>query len=460
MTAHKKLGELFDINVEDFILNIFLFIPFGFLLSRLRLKKHEKHVALFVILTGCVTSIGIETTQIFLDRFTSLTDVLSNTFGSFLGYWISRFLLSDPGKKLCVRCKIGFLQWAGYGLLVLLILLFYYYPLHVNQDLMWSEDYPLLIGNENSSDRPWDGDIAFLGLYDQALPSLMARSHYLSMIDSSKKSRAIDPSTLLMVPFYEQGGDSVFAFNRDGEKVIFTESQVQRIAPHGISLKQGCLKSLGTPAFICRDVQAAGEFSIEAYLRPDNITQTGPARIFSYSANVNRRNFTLGQEGTALVFRVRTPRAGWNGSDLQLWVGDVFSTEWTHVLVTFKHGTMTAYVNGIQAGEPVTFMEEYLIHFYKFDHRPGSVALWIFMTVFPLALFFPRTKRVKSLLTPIAVPVLILSFIQWAFSFRTGEPWSIFMTLMGIAAAITGTWIQLLYREHANAPQNRKDLTV
>ncbi|UTA47889.1 LamG domain-containing protein [Simiduia sp. 21SJ11W-1] len=40
---------------------------------------------------------------------------------------------------------------------------------------------------------------------------------------------------------------------------------------------------------------ATGEFSIEAWVIPENVTQDGPARIITYSGGDDSRNFTLGQ---------------------------------------------------------------------------------------------------------------------------------------------------------------------
>lgn len=42
-------------------------------------------------------------------------------------------------------------------------------------------------------------------------------------------------------------------------------------------------------------ITATGEFSIEAWVAPANVTQEGPARIVSYSGGRDRRNLTLGQ---------------------------------------------------------------------------------------------------------------------------------------------------------------------
>jgi hypothetical protein len=46
---------------------------------------------------------------------------------------------------------------------------------------------------------------------------------------------------------------------------------------------------------IAQLIQATGEYTIEAWVVPANVTQEGPARIISYSAGTDVRNFTLGQ---------------------------------------------------------------------------------------------------------------------------------------------------------------------
>jgi hypothetical protein len=53
--------------------------------------------------------------------------------------------------------------------------------------------------------------------------------------------------------------------------------------------------STGDSRKIAQLIQATGEYTIEAWVVPANVTQEGPARIISYSAGTDTRNFTLGQ---------------------------------------------------------------------------------------------------------------------------------------------------------------------
>lgn len=53
--------------------------------------------------------------------------------------------------------------------------------------------------------------------------------------------------------------------------------------------------STGSSRKIAQLIQATGEYTVEAWVVPANVTQEGPARIISYSAGTDVRNFTLGQ---------------------------------------------------------------------------------------------------------------------------------------------------------------------
>ena len=73
------------------LLNIALFVPFGFLLPIVFRKLLNKWI--YVIVIGLVFSITIEFLQTFTGRFVQTDDMVMNTLGTFLGYEIW-FLLS------------------------------------------------------------------------------------------------------------------------------------------------------------------------------------------------------------------------------------------------------------------------------------------------------------------------------------------------------------------------------
>lgn len=92
--------------------------------------------------------------------------------------------------------------------------------------------------------------------------------------------------------------------------------------------------------------RGAGELSVEAVLMTHAAKQSGPARIVSFSQDGYHRNFTLGQEGERLVFRLRTPATGINGMRPETTLCAVRQGRWHHVLVTYRDGYLACYLDG------------------------------------------------------------------------------------------------------------------
>jgi hypothetical protein len=97
-------------------------------------------------------------------------------------------------------------------------------------------------------------------------------------------------------------------------------------------------------------IKATGEYSIEAWVVPANVTQEGPARIITYSAGTDARNFTLGQTQYNYDFLQRSSTTDGNGEPA-LSTADAdedLQATLQHVVVTFDplNGRRT-YVNGV-----------------------------------------------------------------------------------------------------------------
>lgn len=90
---------------SDFVnacLNVLLFIPFGFFLPILwspfrSLKK--------AALTGLITTLLIEISQIFTYRTTDINDIITNTFGTIAGYFIARRITGKFTKRILSDSK-------------------------------------------------------------------------------------------------------------------------------------------------------------------------------------------------------------------------------------------------------------------------------------------------------------------------------------------------------------------
>ena len=101
-------------------------------------------------------------------------------------------------------------------------------------------------------------------------------------------------------------------------------------------------------------IRATGEYSIEAWVVPANVTQEGPARIISYSAGNDERNFTLGQTLYNYNFMHRSSTTDANGEPALSTADadEVLQASEQHVVVTFDPvNGRRIYVNGVFTGD-------------------------------------------------------------------------------------------------------------
>lgn len=93
--------------VSDFInacLNILLFVPFGFLLPILWENfRNVKRVAFM----GLITTFFIEISQIFTFRTTDINDIITNTVGTMIGYYIACRITGSFTKRVLLNSKMS-----------------------------------------------------------------------------------------------------------------------------------------------------------------------------------------------------------------------------------------------------------------------------------------------------------------------------------------------------------------
>src|SRR5690606_38983357 len=65
---------------------------------------------------------------------------------------------------------------------------------------------------------------------------------------------------------------------------------------------------------LIKAVTESGALTIEAWIRPADTSQAGPARIVTLSKDTGARNFTLGQKADAYEVRFRTTTTSANGA--------------------------------------------------------------------------------------------------------------------------------------------------
>lgn len=102
----RELYSLFTSPNHSFffwqiVLNILLFIPFGFILScNLHIYRRPKHLFLSILLSGIFVSISVELLQYITSRgYTEIDDVINNTVGAMIGWLAYDRMLKAVKRK-------------------------------------------------------------------------------------------------------------------------------------------------------------------------------------------------------------------------------------------------------------------------------------------------------------------------------------------------------------------------
>lgn len=107
----------------------------------------------------------------------------------------------------------------------------------------------------------------------------------------------------------------------------------------------GMARSEGPPAWLAA-VIADSTLDLEVDIRSHRPLQFGPARILTVSRGTSLRNLTLGQEGSDLIIRLRTPATNLNGSPSYTIPG-IFKDDGWHVLeMSVEPGELLAVLDG------------------------------------------------------------------------------------------------------------------
>jgi len=128
------------------------------------------------------------------------------------------------------------------------------------------------------------------------------------------------------------------------------------VAGYGIDIKSGqrAQGSALASTKLSDRIKLTGEYSVEAWVVPANVTQEGPARIISYSASTTTRNFTLGQTLYNYEFMHRSTTTDANG-DPSMATADAdedLQAALQHVVITFDPvNGRQIYVNGVHTGD-------------------------------------------------------------------------------------------------------------
>jgi len=435
----NRIAFIFHARFPDVVNNILLFLPLGmflFLFHRKRTKSAEPRLWV-PILAGAILSMFIEGAQLFLERSTSIVDIIANTIGAVLGFygagkwnWLKKLFLVI--HRVWQKFSFRFIATLFYTAFFIILLLL---PLRINNLKNWDENFHLLIGNEETLDRPWEGKIFLIAIYKRALSISEIRTLYKSEWNNIKKRQTGD--LVALYSFSEDTGDTLNDLSEMGDPLFLIGRNVEwSKSGRGVMINGGNFLRSTLPARkIVRRVSRTAQMTIEVWLQTENLTQTGPARIVSLSCNPDERDFTLGQSREDIHFRVRTPLTGLNGSLICLKAKSVLKDhEAHHIAATFNRGVERLVIDGRPRGI-VRGDIDYIPYLLRMGSGITGKLTFVFAFVFPLGLFFyslfPRYRFVLALISVGAV----VSLIEIFYFVYAGQPFGFFLFLISL---ITG----------------------
>ena len=194
----------------------------------------------------------------------------------------------------------------------------------------------------------------------QVNPALVV-SKALTLYDGIVSSGGTRVETGLIAKFEFKTGTGTIAYDSSGvdpELDLTMTGNVNWVGGWGVQVQSGGkLQGTTTGSVKLHDmILTTGEFSVEAWVAPDNVTQTG-AYMVSYSGGDNARNMTLGQTMYNYDFALRSSTTNANGQP-QLSTPDanqVLQATLQHAVLTYDPvNGRQIYVNGalVASGDP------------------------------------------------------------------------------------------------------------
>ena len=432
-------------SFQDTVNNILLFLPLGFFCSSL-LQKHRVKLGLeilIVILASASLSTIVELLQVFLPgRRPTPDDIINNTIGGFVGWLCFNWLLSRSFAYILARIENNSSRRVnqrvaafclGYILLSSLNLVFWQSTTYLSN---WNSNYPLVIGNEATGDRPWQGYISKVYITDKAISAIEAaqifqdKDYFNNYGDSLLAAYKLDKSGQY---YYRDKSGNLPKLLWRGQPVDIQENKGALLSSSNWLETADAVKKLN------KRISNTSEFTISTTVATSDISQTGPARIVSISDDPLRRNFTLGQQGTALNLRLRTPITGENGGDVKLNIPNIFTDKQTHTLIiTYSRPIIQVYVDNLQNSYSLNLLDLIPIDHKLFYYSLNFIPLGIYLAL--LSLLVKNSCVIHRLLIFLGIllpSVMLETFLVNAY----GKEISLRNILIGIFFTATTAFI-------------------
>lgn len=285
------------LDAGDAAANLALLSPLG-----LVLRRHG--AAWWVALLFAFTCSGaIETGQRWLSRDPDLVDLVTNTSGAYIGWWIA------PRLHLTLRwVTLPRLRLATIALALGTAIATGFMAKQIQDPgLLGWRPYPLWLANEADGQRPWQGRIERVQIYDR----------FLTRDERSDSSDAFFTLDL--------GSPARIRLARDTTRGVARWKPLSISPSEDLVLRADGLVATGGQfrlerpadlAQIAHDrITAAQAFTLRIRLEATSKSHPAFSSIVAMSSSALERNFTLGQRGADLELRLRVAGNGQSGHE-------------------------------------------------------------------------------------------------------------------------------------------------
>ncbi len=436
----------------DFLLNVLLFVPFGFGVSAVLRKRgvHRAITAVLALFAGALLSYTVEVLQFYIPtRNSGWDDIISNSSGAVLGFlilnWFGTALLAPIARWEQKLDTWPLLRKICMLLLPLYLGLFFFASIPLQQQTRvsnWDERHLLIVGNDATAHHPWTGHIARVQLWNRAMspeavpkvnsqePVPNAGTGLLAAYEFAGPAPAEDRQHFLppLQPISGSGPQDARSLDFDGHTWLGSTVPV---------------------ADLTRKIKQTNQFTVRAVCTPLDGSEADQ-RIVSISQGSGLPNLTLRREGTKLVFWFRNPLSV-HRAELAWYIPNVFTAGVTRdIVVSYDGSNATAYIDGtptphryyLSPGAALAHrrirlitseLKGYLILYDSLIFIPAGFLLgWIARGDF-YASFAARFTWVSGFV----LPPVILEFILVGVSGRAISVWQVGMC---ICFTILGAW--------------------
>lgn len=177
-------------------------------------------------------------------------------------------------------------------------------------------------------------------------PVVSAPTNFGAAIDGN--TARIDDNAIALFTFAEGSGNVTMDTSGAGAAITLQIEGMEWEDGGGLRNVSGKAQASAVDSRKLFDmITPVNEYTVEAWVIPDNNAQDGPARMVSYSQDTAMRNFTLGQNAIYYQLRNRSGATDDNGTPALEALDPQVNTNLTHVVATFDGTTgRKLYING------------------------------------------------------------------------------------------------------------------